>query len=138
MNGISIASVVLCATMIWRCGPAASSAPGVVCHPRLGPRRCAHGTFSLVITLFILNPVMGEVYTEVSPRSHRRHPVVRPARSWSGPWAGNLMGLVGGVSTMLYPYIMLGILCLPSMRKAFRPETPPLDDRSASSIPDAS
>jgi hypothetical protein len=91
---------------------------------------CIVGTLGTGVALLLINPTMGEVTTELFakiPPPPPGRPDLRPFLEWS-MWAGNLVGVVTGVLGMLYPYIMLGILCLPSMRRAFLPEPPPATD----------
>jgi hypothetical protein len=131
MYGGSLISLVLCVLMI----------VGAVGMLRLRPwgwhatfawalASCVHGTLGVVLMFAIINPVMSETQSDMLAQLPPPPPGRLDMRKFQeqAMWAGQLMGVATGVSGMLYPYIMLGILCLPSMRRAFRAEPPPATD----------
>src|SRR5262249_22627751 len=89
---------------------------------------CAFVVLSLVVNFGFVNPALesayGEVLAEVPP-PRPGQPDMRAVleKSLQG---GGIAGLFLSTLFLLYPVVMLVLICLPAMRKAFRPEAPPL------------
>jgi hypothetical protein len=85
------------------------------------------GVVGLALMWVYIGPAMNESYQQVLenvPPPPPGRPDMRPILEQSMN-AGMTIGLVTGASALLYPLVMLIVVCLPSMRAAFRPEPNP-------------
>lgn len=142
MYGTSIVSLVLCVMMIvGAVGMLRLRAWGWYVTLAWAMTSCVYGTLIFAFGVWVVDPVLADAnaraFAEIPPPAAGR-PDLRPMIE-QFIWMGTLIGWVFSVPTVLYPYLALGILYLASMRKAFRPETPPTSpvDESIPTTPDA-